>query len=481
MKESSRFYSSLGLLILLNVIIKPLWIFGIDRQVQNTVGTEVYGTYFSLLNFSIVFSFLLDWGLTIFFNRQLAARQEDFIGKAGSFLFIKLLFSILYAAVVFAVAFLSGVRQWDILLNVIAIQILTSLFLFLRSMITAQQWFSTDAWLSVLDKGLMIILCGSFFYFPSVAGVITIEKFLLIQTACTLVAVAAILIILFKRKIRIFLWTKPLFDRSFLKPAFPFAVIVLLMSVHYRLDGFLLERIHQNGAYEAGLYAGAYRLLDAANMIGYLLASFLLPFIARQWSRGKKIDEVVLSSRHLIMIYSIVVVITVVFLAPWLQQVLYNNTDMEAITVMQWCLPALVGYSLVQVYGTVMTATGQVVQFCYIVLLSVILNIVLNLLLIPVCGAKGCCLAALISQGFCGTTAMFYVQKKSGINIRLRSLLMYIFIAAILCGYYYWCGNIVTSKWVLIIGAGLITIAGAIFLKLVDLKKLRNIIKQNNL
>ena len=104
MKESSRFYSSLGLLIILNVIIKPLWIFGIDRQVQNAVSTEAYGTYFSLLNFSIVFSFLLDWGLTAFFNRQLAANHENFIDKAGSFLFIKLIFAFIYAAIVFGVA-----------------------------------------------------------------------------------------------------------------------------------------------------------------------------------------------------------------------------------------------------------------------------------------------------------------------------------------------------------------------------------------
>jgi|CXWL01.1.fsa_nt_gi O-antigen/teichoic acid export membrane protein len=481
MKESSKFYSSLGLLIILNVIIKPLWIFGIDRQVQNAVGTEVYGAYFSLFNFSIVFSFLLDWGLTNFFNRQLAVNQENFISKIGNFFFIKLLFAILYAAVVFGVACLSGVRQWDILLSVIAIQILTSLFLFFRSIFTARQWFRTDAWLSVLDKGLMILLCGSFLYYPSVAGEMTISKFLLIQIICTAFAVTGALILLLKRGINFSIRANSLLNGQLFKSALPFGIIVLLMSVHYRLDGFLLERIHPNGAYEAGLYAGAYRLLDAANMIGYLLASFLLPFIARQWSEKKKTNEVILNSRHLLLFFSLFVITTVVFLAPWIQQVLYHTANMKAIVVLQWCLPALAGYSLVQVYGTVMTATGQVVQFCYIILLSVILNIVLNLLLIPEWGAKGCCLAALISQGFCGIVTMLHVQKKSGINIHFRSLLMYIFIAAILCGFYYWCSGIVISKWILIIGGGLITIAGAIFLKLVDLRKWRDIIKQNNL
>ena len=76
MKEISRFYSSLSLLIVLNAIVKPIWIFGIDRQVQNEVGVAAYGTYFSILNLSIVLSFLNDWGLTVFYNRHLAAKNE---------------------------------------------------------------------------------------------------------------------------------------------------------------------------------------------------------------------------------------------------------------------------------------------------------------------------------------------------------------------------------------------------------------------
>jgi len=481
MKEVNRFYSSLGLLIILNVIIKPLWIFGIDRQVQNAVGTAVYGNFFSLFNFSIVFSFLLDWGLTGYFNRQLAISQENFISKAGYFLSIKLFFALFYAVVVFTVAWLSGVRQWDLLSGIILIQILTSLFLFFRSIVTAHQWFSTDAWLSVLDKGLMVVLCGSFLYFPSVAGNMTIEIFLLIQIACTTLAVVCVAAVLLRKGVRFSFATNSFLSRQLLKPALPFAVIVLLMSVHYRLDGFLLERIHKNGTYEAGIYAGAYRLLDAANMIGYLLASFLLPFIARQWSEGKATREAVLNSRHLLMLFSIAIFTTVIFLAPWIQQLLYHNNDAEAITVLQWCLPALAGYSLVQVYGTVMTAKGQVVQFCYIVFLSVLLNVTLNLLLIPEWGARGCCLAAVISQAICGITTMLYVQKKSGINIGPRSLLMYIFIGVILCGFYYWAGDTTISKWVLIFGSGLITIAAAILFKLVDIRKWRNILIQQKL
>src|SRR5438045_8505572 len=140
----TKFYSSLLLLIGLNAVIKPIWIFGIDRQVQNITGIAEYGTYFSLLNLSIVFGFLLDWGLTNFINRELAAKRYDLQQQLGSFLLVKFLFALVYVLVTAAVAFLSGVKRWDILTGVMVIQVLTLLFVFFRSVITVNHWFITD-------------------------------------------------------------------------------------------------------------------------------------------------------------------------------------------------------------------------------------------------------------------------------------------------------------------------------------------------
>ena len=427
---------------------------------------EAYGTYFSLFGFSVVFSFLLDWGMTAFFNRQLAAQKESFINQYGKFLFIKLLFAVLYIIVVCIAAWLSGIKRWNIISAVIAVQVLTSFFLFFRSIITANQWFGTDAWLSVLDKLLMILLCGSLLYFPSEFGSISIGKFLVIQIICSSLALLCALAILLRQGINFSVNPQWQFSRQLFKSALPFAVIILLMSLHYRLDGFLLERLHPNGAYEAGVYASAYRLLDAANMIGYLVASFLLPLLARLWSEGKNISEPVLRSRHLLVVFSLAIAILVFFMAPWIQKMLYHNSNTQAIEILQWCLPALIGYSLVQVYGTLLTATGHITGFCYITTISVAINIITNLLLIPAMGAKGCCIAALVSQHFCGIVSMWYASEKSGITVDFRSLLIYFFIAILLVGFFYFTRDLSLNKWLLIAGAVLITFSAALAAKL---------------
>jgi O-antigen/teichoic acid export membrane protein len=471
MKETSRFYSSLGLLILLNAVVKPVWIFGIDRQVQNEVGIAAYGEYFSIFNLSFILSFLLDWGLTNFFNRQLAAKDSSIINNAGSFIFIKLLFTLLYAAVIFSIAFFTGIDRLDIVLYVVLIQVLTSQVVFFRAIITSQQWFRTDAWLSVLDKGLMIFLCGFFLYFPALFGDISIERFLLSQVACTALAMIITLAILLARKFR-FSFKKLWPGRPVFKAAIPFAIVVLLMSFHSRIDGFLLERI--SGAEEAGKYAGAYRLLDAANMVGYLFASFLLPYIAGNLREGNKLTKVILNVRHVLFVFSITLSCIVVFLAPWIQKVLYHHTDTSSILVLQYCVPALIAYSLVQVYGAVMTAAGQVVAVTYITLASVAINVIMNILFIPSLGARGSCLAALISQAFCGLTMLLYARQKLNIPLDVRSGLIYIFIGGVVSGFLYLSSDWLISKWLIIMGAGIVALIMLWVTKLIDLKSWKN-------
>ena len=55
-----KFLSNLAFLLFLNLLVKPFWIFGIDRAVQNEVGAEVYGSYFALFNFAFILNVFLD-------------------------------------------------------------------------------------------------------------------------------------------------------------------------------------------------------------------------------------------------------------------------------------------------------------------------------------------------------------------------------------------------------------------------------------
>jgi O-antigen/teichoic acid export membrane protein len=474
----TKFYSSLSLLLVLNAVIKPIWIFGIDRRVQNITGVAEYGTYFSLLNLSIVFGFLLDWGLTNFINRELAAKRADLTEQLSSFVLVKFLFAIIYGSVTVAVALASGVRRWDVLVGVITVQFLTFLFVFFRGTVTANQWFKTDAWLSVFDKTLMIVICSSIILWPSFFGEMTIQKFLLAQIISTMVAVVAVVIILISRNIVFGRPRLKFFNRMVFFSALPFAITVFLMSVHVRLDGFLLERIHRDGAHEAGIYAAAYRLLDVSNTVGYLIASFFMPFVARLWNEGKPLQGTIIQTRHLQVMFAITVVVIAVMLAPWLQRILYHRDDLYGARILRWCLPALLGYAFVQVYGTVMTATGSIVAFCYLNVSAVVVNVIMNLLLIPAYGAFGCCLSALCSQLVLGFATMIFVHKKLNIAIDGRSLLLYLFNGLLLCAVMEALIKSSVSRWSLLAAGALITFVFMWLSKMISVNNWFNILKK---
>ena len=71
-----KFLKNIALVLFLNLLIKPFWILGIDRTVQNVVGVADYGFYYSIFSFSFLLNILLDFGITNFNNKNIAITQD---------------------------------------------------------------------------------------------------------------------------------------------------------------------------------------------------------------------------------------------------------------------------------------------------------------------------------------------------------------------------------------------------------------------
>lgn len=293
----------------------------------------------------------------------------------------------------------------------------------------------------------MVLFCGSILYTSSF-GTISLLLFLKIQILCTAVAAGIALLFIVKKKLITVAEKENL--HAVIRQVLPFALIVLLMSLHYRLDGFLLERIHSNGALEAGIYASAYRLLDASNMVGYLASSFLVAFIARHLSEKEFLKDAIFNTRHVLLFCSIGVVAFVVVFAPWLQQLLYHSKDPYHTLVMQLCIAAFPGYCLVHVYGSALTGAARLRQFIGILILSVALNTILNLAFIPTYGAKGCCIAALISQYFCGLTTLVVATKTLDVPYHGKSIFVYLLTAVLLVTFFWFGRYAVINVWIVL-------------------------------
>ncbi len=90
------FLRSATLLIAVNLLIKPLYIFGIDRTLQNVVGTAEYGIYFALFNYTLFGQVLLDFGINNFNNRAIAQQHHLLTSYLPTFLRLKVLLALAY-------------------------------------------------------------------------------------------------------------------------------------------------------------------------------------------------------------------------------------------------------------------------------------------------------------------------------------------------------------------------------------------------
>lgn len=105
-----KFVTNLILLIVLNLLIKPFWIFGIDRTVQNMVGAESYGFYFSLLNFTLLLNMIPDLGITNYNNRNIARHTQLLNKHLANVSGLKIILATVYAIISMIVASSSAIQ-----------------------------------------------------------------------------------------------------------------------------------------------------------------------------------------------------------------------------------------------------------------------------------------------------------------------------------------------------------------------------------
>ena len=398
---ATRFLSDLFILILLNLIIKPFWVFGIDRTVQNTVGTEVYGSYFALFNLSLLFNIVLEMGVNQFNNRAIAQNNEKLKSYLPNLLSLKVLLSILYTIILIIVAIILGYNggQLHILILLIVNQIIISYLLFVRSNISGLQQFRIDSFLSITDKLCMILICAVLLWFAPFKNHFNITWFVWAQIFGNGIALAIAFSIIKKLAGSLKWQTNCFAIKNLLYKALPYALLGFLMTIYFRIDGLMLERLlGDNGASQNGIYAAGFRLLDAVIMIAFLFASILMPLFSKLLAEKEKVADLLHFSGRLLVCISVIVALSIWPFAQQIMDLLYTDSDAQYGNILKILMFTFIPVSIVYVYGTLLAANGSMRLLNWVAFIAVILNVSLNFIFIAKWQAIGAAYATLITQ-----------------------------------------------------------------------------------
>ncbi len=475
-----KFFTNLALVILLNLLIKPFWIFGVDRAVQNNVGAENYGLYLALFNFSLIFSILLDLGITNYNNRNIAQNNHLLSKHLSHIVAIKFTLAIFYAIVVFVVALLIGWRSYKLylLLFLVLNQFLSSFILYLRSNLSGLHLFVTDSFISVLDKTLMIIFVGFLLLNPKTEPIFKIEWYVYSQTLAYIVTLIITFFILLRKLDYFRIKVNWKFFIAFFKQSYPYALLILLMSFYNRIEPIMLERLLKNdGAFQAGVYAQAYRILDASSQFGFLFAGLLLPIFAKMIKQKKNIADLLRFSFSLIIVPAVILAVASLNYSTEIMDLMYPAHTETSAKILSVLMIGFVFIATTYIFGTLLTANGSMKQLNIMATFGMVLNISINFYLIPRFFAVGASYSSLITQSVTALAQIYIAYRVFKLKINFKYLGIIILFIAIVLGFGFY-SKTLFNDWminfsVLVVFALLL----AFIFKIISIKSIYRIIK----
>ncbi len=475
----AQFFRNALLLVALNLLVKGIYLFGVERTVQNVLPEGDYGLYFSLLSAAMLVQVVADFGLQLYSARTIAGHRHLLEKYFPYFIGLKLLLGLGFYVILFLGAGLLGYESGArYLLALVATALLgNSLVLYLRSNLSGLGWYRLDSFFSILDKLLMIVLVGGLLWLAP--GRLTIELFAGLQLSAWGIT-AVLLFLALGRKLPRKL---PRFRLSLflllLRGGAPFALAVFLMTAYTRLDAVMIERLLIDGAVAADHYAAGYRLLDALNMAGWLVAGLLLPMFARQRALGEPLVPLLRFSVELLVTIGLLVAIPLAWFAEPVVYLLYDFAEPRTAHLLRFLALTFVAQCFIYAYGSLLNAAGLIGRMNGWFGLAIGLNVLGNFWALPRYGAAGAAAVTLVTQSAIAGLETFLAHRWldiPGVAIRWGRLVV---LAA----------GLTTGGWLLItfgaslpwllsaIGLGLTGAGAAFSLKLLDWKEMTGLLR----
>jgi len=419
-----KFITNLGFLIFLNGFVKPVYVFGIDRVVQNHVGPEVYGSYFTLFNTAVIFQIFLDLGIENFIRRDIAQYPALVSRYLANVIFLKSLLVIPYAVLCIIIALSMKIRaeEFPLLLVLLLNQFLASFILTMRANLGGLQFFKTEGVISVLDRLIMIFIVGYLLINPRTSGNFRIIWFALTQTSAYVLVLAISFFLVLARTDHFRMHINLVQLIPILRKLMPYALLSLLMAIYYRIDPVLLRIMLTDGDKQAGLFAHAFRILDFMSNYALLFPMLLLPIFSKNLKLHQPVGELLQLASLILIIPSISVIIPTLVYRREIFDLLYHESPVMSGNIYALLTVSYLGMCFSYTFGALLTANGNLRQLNYMAAAAVVVSIILNIILIPRYKVYGAAIANASSQLFTIVYHILLAQRVFRLPVRYRIL-----------------------------------------------------------
>lgn len=464
--------------MLLNLLIKPVWLV-LENNVQNQIGHTAFGTFAALFSFTFIFTAFTDLGIYHYFTKQTAAVPSFMNTHLPVILPFKTLISLFFPFLMLLAGWILGYNKQELYyLTLIGfIFTFTQFTLFLRGVLQAHQYFNLDSIMSVLDRFLLIFIIGALLYYG-----ITLEFFVYARLASVLLTFGTLYLV-FRRKFGAFpaKWNKLQLIRI-IKASFPFAIINLVYGINEKIDMVMLERLASSQ--EAGIYAGAYRWVDAVMMyLWTVLPIFFAKFAAHQQEPQEQ--KKLLHFGQVIVSVPLIFVSVFVFFYGEKLFWQFSNSSAAELSLMRLNLQILFANVLIQgffaIYSTILTASNFEITVSKLVAVSIVVNVTLNFIFIPVYGSLAAAVNTFISALLVSGGNLLFLRPKLSIPVPVATIFKLGLSTIALWAVFYGLSLLLANWWLNTILAGVALLVILVITRVINLAEIKtNLLQRNN-
>jgi O-antigen/teichoic acid export membrane protein len=389
-------------------VIQKLFSFVYFIFVARMIGVDNVGKYIFALSFTTIFSVFIDLGLSSVLTRETAKDQSKSSEYLNNILGVKILLSLI---TYFVAAVLINVLDYSSLTKSLVyiaglIMVVDSFNLSFYAVLRGYQNLKFESIGIVIGQAITVSigLTGLFLKFPLYILIIALLGSSLFNF------LLALFVLEKKIKIKPGLVLDEKVIYGLFKIALPFGIAAIFTRVYGYIDSVILSMLAGDKA--VGWYGVAYKLTFALQFVPAAFAAAIFPAMSSYYACSKELlAKTFEKSMFYLMIISVPISFGVLALSDKIILKIYGVAYAPAIIPLEILICSLVFIFLNFPIGSLLNACDYQTKNTINLGIAMVINIILNIILIPKYSYIGASIASIVSSALLFALGLHYVPK----------------------------------------------------------------------
>lgn len=403
-----KYFSNTSWLLITRIIGYAVSFF-IIAVVARYLGPTNLGKLSYAQSFVSIFSVFASFGIDSILTRDLVEHPENQRSLLGTSFFIKAVLGILTFAVTLAVAYFTNTdKTLTFLIGIISLSFLFQPFSVISNLLSAKVLSKYYSYITIFLsffltglKLLIVLLDKGIVYF---ATIFVVEAFIY----------ALYYIFIYKKVFRgnVFQWRfKWSLAKKLLLDSWPLLLAGFSGYIYGRIDQVMLQ--HILGSTSVGLYDAAVKLTDVWSFLPGMIITSLFPAVisARKLDKKMYLDR----TRYILTFITGItffVSLIIFIIAPFLIKFLYGSQFIGSYPILRLYVWSSLATGVATIIHYYLVAENHGKKYFIISVIGAVINVILNILLIPVYGITGAAVATLVSYATVPLAIFFFKSAR---------------------------------------------------------------------